>query len=109
VRIVPQVDVTRILQDAVLAALQSYSDKFWEELFMEEGEENCIYWAKLVGLLDPVHEKLIRALGLRKDGDASEWRALTGVAPLPPPIPASFNYMDDDMTGFMMWFHDFLE
>jgi hypothetical protein len=109
VRIVPQADVIRILQEAVLAALQDYEEKFWEELFLEEGEANCIYWAKLVGLYDPVIEKLIRALGLRRDGDASAWLTLVGVAPPPPPPPALFNFMNDDMTGHMMWFDDFLE
>jgi hypothetical protein len=109
VRIVPQVDVIRILQDAVLVALQDYEKRFWEELFLEEGEENCIYWAKLVGLFDPVHKKLIKALGLRRDGDASVWLAMTGAAPPPPPFPADLKFMNDEMTGFTMWFGDFLE
>jgi hypothetical protein len=106
VRILPQVDAYRLLQDAVVTALQSFELKFWEEFFQEEGEANCIYWARLVGIYDSVHENIIRALGRRRDGDDSLWLALVGVAPSPPRFPTSLDFTSDDMTGFIMYFDD---
>jgi hypothetical protein len=96
------------LQEAVTVALQNYELKFWEELFMEEGEENCVFWAKLVGLFDSVHEKIIRALGRRRDGNDFEWQILR-CALSPPPKPPAFNFMDNNLTGFMGYFGHFLE
>ncbi len=108
VRVVPQADVFSLLQNAVVTALRNYNKKFWEELFMEEGEKNCVMWAKLVGLYDPGHAKCIRALSRRRDGDASEWLALTGVESPPPAYPPFFDFMSDDMTGHFMHFDDLI-
>jgi hypothetical protein len=104
VRVVPQADAYLLLQNAVLMALKNHELKFWEELFLEEGEENCIAWAKLVGLYDPVHASIIRALGRRRDGDESEWFALPRVEYLPPPYPNFLDFTSDDMSGFLMHF-----
>jgi hypothetical protein len=105
VRILPQADVLALLQDATLQALRDYEQKFWEELFMEEGESNCRYWAKLTGILDPVVDGILRALGRRRDGDDSEWLALSRPAPTPPLCPA-LDFTSDDMTGFLMYFEE---
>ncbi len=106
VRVVPQIDVLQLLQEAVVEALQTFEQKFWEELFAEEGEENCVYWAKLVGIYDPVHESIIKALVRRQDGDDSAWSALTQAPSAPPPYPAFLDFTSDDMTGFLMYFED---
>lgn len=105
VRVMSHDVIAQVLQEAVVVALQHYELKFWEELFLEEGESNCVFWAKLVGLLDPVHEKIIKALRRRKDGDAFGWQVLLLALPPPPELPA-LNFMDDDMTGFLEYFHD---
>ncbi len=104
VRIMPQNDVFQLLQEAVLVALQIHEQKFWEELFEVEGEDNCIYWSKLVGLYDPVHASIIKALGRRRDGYESEGLALACDPPSPPPLPAFLDFSSDDMTGFLMYF-----
>jgi hypothetical protein len=93
---------------AVLEALQIHEQKFWMELFLE-GKSNCIYWAKLVGIYDPVVGNILEALAQREAGDASAWIELARVDPVPPPSPTPIDYTSNDMTGFMQWFDDSLE
>jgi hypothetical protein len=92
---------------AVVQALQIFEQNFWEEFFSVEGESNCIFWAKLVGIFDPDVQSIVTALALREAGDALQWDNIAREVQLPPPVPASFNYWSNDMTGFMQWFDGF--
>ncbi len=75
---------------------------------MVEGKANCIYWAKLIGIYDPVISDILEALNKRETGDATPWTNLARVDPTPPPIPSWIEYTSNDMTGFIQWFDDFL-
>jgi hypothetical protein len=62
-----------------------------------------------VGIFDSSTKQILEALVQRKAGDSSAWDGFARADPMPPPKPASITYTSNDMTGFMQWFHDFLE
>jgi hypothetical protein len=103
-RVVPRTTIDEVFVDATVRALQSYELHFWEELYFEEGEEGCIYWAKLVGIFEQGVRRVIRALSRRAKVDSEEWVCLRKFEPSCPELTANTPFWSDDETGYLMWF-----
>ncbi len=103
-RVVPQSEIDETFIKAVTEALRDHELRFWEELFEEAGEDDCVFWMKLVGLYEPQCIKIINALWLRSKGRPDKWLKLTEKISVAPKFREDLDFKSDETCGLMMWF-----